>query len=48
MLEIRISRYGKANKELVVLIARHFKLHKSRVVLKSGASGRIKLTVIDD
>lgn len=34
---------GKANEELVALIARHFKCRKADVAIKSGASGRIKL-----
>ena len=38
---------GKANKELVALIARHFACPKSAVSIKSGASGRIKLLRID-
>jgi uncharacterized protein len=38
---------GKANKELVTLIARHFACPKSAVSIKSGASGRIKLVIVD-
>ena len=38
---------GKANKELVALIARHFGCPKSAVSIKSGASGRIKLVKIE-
>lgn len=38
---------GKANKELVTLIARHFACPKSAVSIKSGASGRLKLVKID-
>jgi uncharacterized protein (TIGR00251 family) len=38
---------GKANKELVTLIARYFGCPKSAVSIKSGASGRIKLVKID-
>lgn len=38
---------GKANNELVTLIARHFGCPKSAVSIKSGASGRIKLVKID-
>lgn len=34
---------GKANAELVALIAEHFQCSKSSVVIKSGASGRTKL-----
>jgi uncharacterized protein (TIGR00251 family) len=37
---------GKANKELVTLIARHFACAKSAVSITSGASGRIKLVKI--
>jgi uncharacterized protein len=37
---------GKANKELVALIARHFACPKSAVSIKSGASGRMKLVRI--
>ena len=39
---------GKANRELLVLVARHFKLRKSQVSIKSGAFGRMKLVVIED
>jgi len=38
---------GKANKELVTLIARQFGCPKSAVAIKSGASGRIKLVRIE-
>jgi len=38
---------GKANDELVALIAAHFKCRKAAVVIKSGASGRIKLVKIE-
>lgn len=38
---------GKANKELVALIARHFACSKSAVSIKSGTSGRMKLVNID-
>jgi uncharacterized protein (TIGR00251 family) len=37
---------GKANEELVILIARHFEVRKAQVSIKSGASGRIKLVQI--
>jgi uncharacterized protein len=33
---------GKANEELIALVARHFGCAKTRVVIKSGASGRVK------
>jgi len=39
---------GKANEELIRLIASHFGLRKAQVTIKSGASGRIKLILIDD
>jgi uncharacterized protein len=38
---------GKANEELVALVARHFGCPKSAVSIKSGASGRLKLIRID-
>ncbi|MEE9167471.1 MAG: DUF167 domain-containing protein [Candidatus Neomarinimicrobiota bacterium] len=38
---------GKANKELVALIARHFNLRKSQVSIKSGASGRVKMVQLE-
>ncbi len=34
---------GKANAELVGLVAKHFKVAKSSVTIKSGAGGRMKL-----
>ena len=33
---------GKANAELINLIARHFACAKSAVTIKSGAAGRLK------
>jgi uncharacterized protein (TIGR00251 family) len=38
---------GKANEELVALVASRFKCRKSAVSIKSGASGRVKLVRID-
>jgi uncharacterized protein (TIGR00251 family) len=38
---------GKANEELVALIAQHFDLRKSQVSVKSGASGRVKLVKLE-
>ncbi len=38
---------GKANAELVALIARHFGCPKSAVSIKRGASGRMKVVQID-
>ena len=37
---------GKANDELISLVARHFKRPKSEVSIKSGASTRLKLVQI--
>jgi uncharacterized protein (TIGR00251 family) len=38
---------GKANEELIALIARHFRCRKSAVTIRSGASGRLKLVQVD-
>jgi len=38
---------GKANEELVVLIARHFGCRRSLITIKSGAAGRSKLVKIE-
>jgi uncharacterized protein (TIGR00251 family) len=38
---------GKANAELVALLAGHFGCAKSAVTIKSGAGGRTKLVRID-
>ena len=38
---------GKANQELIALVAKTFHCRKSAVTIKAGASGRIKLVVID-
>jgi uncharacterized protein (TIGR00251 family) len=37
---------GKANEELLTLIAQHFAVRKAQVLIKSGASGRLKLVQI--
>ena len=34
---------GKANEELIALVAKHFGCRKAQVEIKSGASGRMKL-----
>jgi uncharacterized protein (TIGR00251 family) len=39
---------GKANRELLALVAAHFVRPKSQVTLKSGGSGRMKLVQIDE
>jgi uncharacterized protein (TIGR00251 family) len=38
---------GKANEELIALVARHFGCRKSAVSIKAGASARTKLVRID-
>ncbi|MGZ5186675.1 MAG: DUF167 domain-containing protein [Caldimonas sp.] len=38
---------GKANAELIALVAKRFACRKSAVAIKSGASSRLKLVVID-
>ena len=38
---------GKANQELIALVADRFKCRKSAVSIKSGASGRLKLVRIE-
>lgn len=38
---------GKANEELIALVAEHFKCRKAAVGIKSGASGRTKLVKVD-
>ena len=39
---------GKANEELIALIARQFGCAKASVVIKSGAGGRLKRVTIPD
>jgi uncharacterized protein (TIGR00251 family) len=38
---------GKANEELVHLVAGHFGVRKAQVSIRSGASGRMKLVQIE-
>ena len=38
---------GKANKELITLVAERFDCSKFAVSIKSGASGRMKLVLIE-
>ena len=38
---------GKANTELVALVAEHFRCPKSAVTIKSGLSGRSKIARVD-
>ena len=37
---------GKANEELLAVVAKHFGCRKSEVSIKAGASGRVKLVRI--
>ena len=39
---------GKANRELVALVARHFAVRRSQVSIKSGAAARVKLVLIEE
>lgn len=39
---------GKANEELIALVAKHFKTRKANVSIKSGASSRTKLIQISE
>lgn len=39
---------GKANAAVVALVARHFRLRKAQVNIKSGASGRMKIVTLED
>ena len=38
---------GKANEELIALVAEHFGCSKSAVLIKAGASGRWKMLTVD-
>jgi uncharacterized protein len=38
---------GKANEELLALVAKHFKCRKSDVSIKTGGSSRMKLVQIN-
>ena len=38
---------GKANEELVALVAQHFHCRRSDVVIKAGATGRTKLVAVN-
>lgn len=37
---------GKANEELIALVAQYFDCRKADVLIKSGASGRMKMVTI--
>jgi uncharacterized protein (TIGR00251 family) len=39
---------GKANAELIALVARQFGQPKSRVTIRRGASGRLKVVTVAD
>jgi uncharacterized protein len=39
---------GKANEELIALIASHFGVRRAQVRIKSGTSGRLKRVEVDD
>ena len=39
---------GKANEELVALLAQHLKVRKAQVSINSSVSGRLKLVRIED
>jgi len=39
---------GKANRELVTLVAERFRCPKSSVSIRSGASGRLKIIRVDE
>jgi len=38
---------GKANEELIGLVAEQFQVRKAAVSIKSGASGRMKLVTVE-
>lgn len=38
---------GKANAELVALVAKHFQCSRSAVRIKAGSTGRLKLVQVD-
>lgn len=38
---------GKANRELIALVASHFECPKSAVAIKAGASARLKVLVVE-
>lgn len=38
---------GKANAELIALVAKQFGLHKRQVSIKTGSSGRLKRVELD-
>lgn len=38
---------GKANKELIALIAKHFKISKTKIQIKTGSKARLKLVELN-
>lgn len=42
-----VPERGKANKELVEFLAKHFKVEKSNISIKSGNQSQIKLVNIN-
>lgn len=38
---------GKANEELIALVAEHFQCRKAAVEIKAGATGRMKLVRVE-
>jgi uncharacterized protein YggU (UPF0235/DUF167 family) len=39
---------GKANEELVAVVAKHFRLRRTQVSIRHGSAGRRKLVTLDD
>lgn len=39
---------GKANEELIALVARRFKVRQSAVTIKTGAGARLKRVLVDE
>ncbi len=39
---------GKANEAVIALVAEHFRVSRSKVSIKSGASSRMKRVMVDD
>jgi uncharacterized protein YggU (UPF0235/DUF167 family) len=47
LAQIKSAVDGKANQELIALVAAHFHCAKSAVSIKRGASGRLKLVQVE-
>jgi uncharacterized protein (TIGR00251 family) len=39
---------GKANEELIRMVANHFDLPRSKITIRSGAGGRLKTVDVED